>query len=203
MKRRAVGKGSWTGSAVALALLLLGALAAGSALAGCSIDRRSSAFACQGNGDCESGRMCIDQLCVVPNKDAGGDCPQGCTRCEGGTCYVDCTSARCDNFDCPAGFKCNITCGTGRCTDIDCGASDCDVLCEGANACIDVDCGTGKCNVVCSGRRSCTEVTCDDSCGCQVTCDGLVSCTDVTCPMGCNEGNGCSSTAAAACNTCS
>jgi hypothetical protein len=117
------------------------------ALAGCSVDRRSSAFACEGTPDCSGGRVCVDQFCVVPGSGSGSDgaCPKDCTRCEGGTCYLDCTEEDCINFDCPSGWKCNITCGQDRCVNVDCGTSDCDVQCDGNDACTDVDCGTGRC----------------------------------------------------------
>lgn len=186
MSARAVGL-------VAMAMLVVG-------LAGCSVDRRSSAFACGGTPDCSGGRVCVDSFCVLPG-DGSGACPEDCTRCEGGTCYLDCSKQDCDRFDCPSGWKCNITCGQGRCTNIDCGTSDCDVLCEGTNACDDVDCGTGRCSVTCSGRLSCMALDCEDACACDVSCVGALACTDVACPQGCAAGNGCSATAAT-CNTC-
>jgi hypothetical protein len=196
-----LGSGACKGNGMLLVALLMLV-----GLTGCSIDRRSGAFACESTRDCSGGRVCIDQLCVLPGSgsgDAGSDCPTDCTRCEGGTCYLDCTEKDCDGFDCPAGWKCNITCAQGRCSNIDCGASDCDLMCTGTNACDDVTCGPGRCNVLCTSGKSCLAIDCEDACSCQVTCDGLISCADIVCPEGCAADTGCSATATATCNTCS
>lgn len=193
-------------------LIALIALIAAAALAACTIDRRSDAYVCNTTPDCSGGRICVDQLCVVPpDGGPGGDsglpatCPAACTRCDQGTCFVDCVTKDCDNFTCPAGWKCNIACGQRRCNDLDCGNSECDITCIGSNACEDVRCGPKRCNIVCDDRNSCENVDCSTSCACQLTCNSVFGClgSDLSCPAGCAVGTeaGCDGTTAT-CNRC-
>lgn len=198
-----------------LLLALVGSLVGllGLAGAGCTIERRSDAYVCRETPDCSDGRICVNQLCVLgpdagPIDGAPATCPASCTRCENGTCVLDCSTKDCENFTCPTGWKCRISCGARRCQDIDCGSSECDITCTGANACEDVRCGPKRCNISCVDRNSCEMVDCASSCSCTLTCSAAFGClgADLSCPTGCAQGaggvNGCDGTSAT-CNRCS
>lgn len=190
---------------LSLATALVFSLAA--SLTACTIDRRSDALACQRTTDCSDGRVCVDAYCVLGDDGGGGgsnaECPEDCTRCEGGTCYRDCMNEDCRRFSCPEGWKCNVTCGANRCRDIDCDEGDCEITCAGTNACGDITCGQGRCAVTCDGVGACKDVECEEACSCQVTCATVPSCQPLgaSCPAQCDAGNGCNGSSAA-CNTC-
>lgn len=207
----------------ALATLALAA----AATAGCTINHRTSEYACAQHGDCAQGRVCSGGFCVVSGvipdaptadarpPDAPTTCPEPCTNCNFETmqCNVDCPLEDCESrVVCPAGWNCYIECRTpDSCrAGVDCrDAASCDIQCLATNSCRGVVCGPGKCNVHCAGTNSCQaignipSVTCGPSCACDVTCQPLSSCASPSCTSAACDppGRGCSSTPAG-CNTC-
>lgn len=168
----------------------------------CAIDRRSDDFACSSSRDCNSGRSCIDNVCVLGVVDAA-PCPSNCSSCDvsARTCTIDCATANCAaRVVCPAGWACNVKCNAeNSCRNgVSCAnTTSCSVECLGKSSCQDVVCGAGKCTVDCSGEQSCRNVACGSSCACDVTCGGSSSCrgqllcTQPTCgtlnPRGCSS----------------
>lgn len=186
-------------------------------LAGCGIDKRTSAFQCETDGDCDSDRRCEEGFCTVGPRDladaarAAGDgsltpvidaptpdaflCPVTCTGgcLEDSTCAIDCSvDGSCsDPIVCPANVPCQVSCtGMGSCAgSVSCAAgAECDVDCSGADSC-----GAG--------------VSCADACSCEVLCGGAGSCaTPATCPAApankCRTGNGCNATGHPRCDEC-
>jgi len=169
-------------------------LALAAAIAGCSINKRTSAFRCETDSDCESDRRCEEGYCTVGARDlpdaAPGTpdapvvpvidaeppdafiCPTACTGgCEEDfTCLIDCSAdASCaEPIVCPANLPCQVTCtGAGSCqTTIDCtAASDCDITCGADDACSGV--------ISCAADREC-----DVACSNAGTCAAGVSCAD-------------------------
>jgi hypothetical protein len=182
-------------------------LTCAAASAACSIDRRSDAFACDSTADCSPDRVCVEQTCVLGSRvpDAGADgpaCPPGCSRCDGKSCFIDCTLQRCNDLVCPVGFTCEVMCGAGGCDGIDCRGGPCNLFCLGVNACRDVTCGDKACRVSCVGRKSCVNIDCEDSCSCDVTCTATESCAGNTCPTDCAGLNGGCDGTSPTCNRC-
>jgi hypothetical protein len=190
----------------------------------CSISHKSDGYACTIQSDCNDGRQCVDNFCIVPGSidatvfhDArtngdGNGCPTGCTSCVVSThqCTIDCSmnAGACSNGKvvCPSGWACNVECNTdGACKDgVSCvGATSCAISCSAHNSCQNIQCGLGKCSVDCSGVASCQGVACGNSCACDVTCLGAQSCQSVQCTAtACKVGLGCSSLVAPACHSC-
>ena len=191
---------------------MLVGLWSGTGLTGCGIDKRSSAFQCETDGDCDSDRRCEDGYCTVGPRDladaAGvtGDgpvgpvidgtpadaflCPAACTGgCLGdSTCVIDCSGdGSCgDPIVCPANVPCQVSCtGIGSClTTIDCSASsDCDISCAGEGAC--------------SGTVSCPlGAECDVACAGTTSCAAGVSCADsCSCEVLCAGAGSCAAAA--------
>ena len=147
------------------------------ALAGCFVDRKSSALACDSTADCTGGRTCDQGYCVTDG------CPAECTSCDSAarTCHIDCAlPGDCFEVDCPVGYACDVTCAAGS----DCG---------------NIFCSDGACNVSCDGAQSCGAIDCSTSCSCNVTCAGN-GCSLPTCPSGCETADGCDSSGA--CDVC-
>jgi hypothetical protein len=175
------------------ALLLVGAaLAALAAVAtpSCSVNRRSSGYACDNNSDCDVGRLCSRGYCIErggPEPVPGG-CPSGCTTCdlEEQTCDIDCSEGtRCTIAQCPPGFDCTIRCmAPGGCTLIDCSAAaSCEITCSGVLACQNITCGPGACDVDCIGTGACGLLDCRSSCRCDQFCRSPTSCASSSCPI--------------------
>jgi hypothetical protein len=203
------------------ALLVCFALASAFGL-GCSIDKRSDAFACIKNADCNNGRTCVGGFCVVEGTGNGidaptgsnGQCPGNCSSCSTNaagekTCDINCNQTNCTNgtIDCPAGFACTVECaGNNDCrSGVSCvGSLSCSITCGNDQTCNSVTCGSGPCNVTCSGRDSCQNVNCGSACSCDVSCTGQQSCINLTCGHNdtCAGTNGCSSKLDAICNSC-
>jgi hypothetical protein len=108
----------------------------------CSINHRSSDYACTQQSDCEAGRTCVGGFCVDdglpkdartgvdattpvdarPVVDAQPDapvqpvCPSQCTSCNFAMheCRIDCTQTNCvtQAVVCPPGWNCDIACST-------------------------------------------------------------------------------------------
>jgi len=169
-----------------LAAMLTAALAVALAITvgpACSIDSRSDDFRCGNGVRCDPGRDCVDGYCVVDPSEVdggGGDCPAACSRCEGGTCFIDCDDAN-ECVDarvaCPDGMPCEVTCSfAGSCA-------------QG------VSCGDGACTITCSGPGSCDgDLDCSNACACTTTCPGAGACTgNVSCPGpgSCRQGGQC------------
>jgi hypothetical protein len=203
-------------------VLFAGTIVMASLASSCAINHKSDSYACTITADCNDGRQCVDNFCIIPGSiDAAvfhdariGDasqCPSGCTSCNITThsCTIDCSQngGACSNkVMCPPGWACNVQCDTdGACKNgVSCvGATSCAISCSAHNSCQGVQCGLGKCTVDCSGVASCQGVQCGNSCACDVTCLGSQSCTSVQCTAtACKLGLGCSSLAAAACHSC-
>lgn len=164
-------------------VLVLTALAAA-----CSIDRRSDDLRCENQGDCGPDRTCTGGWCVAGEdpSDAGVDaldgaaCPAACTRCETGSCIIECneTDACAAPIVCPAGLPCVVRCG-------------------GANACAGgITCSTSRCDVTCTGNGSCDgDIDCRDACACTTSCTGNGACNQslIECPGPgfCTQGGQC------------
>lgn len=149
----------------------------------CAVDHRSIDYTCGSSSDCNSGRKCIDNYCIVPGSiDASEACPSNCTSCtfETHTCTIECAKANCAaKVACPAGWACSVKCDVdGSCSNgVTCaGTTSCSVECTARNSCSEVACGTGKCLVTCSGAQACQNVRCNSSCACDVQCSGKGSC---------------------------
>jgi hypothetical protein len=178
------------------------------ALAGCGIDKRTSAFQCETDTDCESDRRCEEGYCTVGPRDladaARGSadapvspgidatppdafiCPADCTGgcLEDFTCVIDCSAdGSCGApIVCPANIPCQVSCtGIGSCvTTIDCTlASDCDINCAADGAC--------------SGSVSCAVgAECDVGCAGANSCGAGVSCADAcSCEVLCGGAGSC------------
>lgn len=200
------------------------------AVVSCSINHRSGAYACETNADCEDGRVCSDDLCVVPGgtkppdaaigdaakpPDAPPDgraCPDVCTSCntEKKECIINCgmnPDGCTDAVVCPAGWHCNVMCSVQNscrqgvnCTN----ALSCNIACSGQGSCRMVACGPGKCDVNCTGQGACRGISCGQSCGCDVNCSNNAECSGVMCTeFQCRKtfGTGCTSQPFG-CNTC-
>lgn len=175
--------------AVVLVGILLGVAPA------CAIDHRSDDYACATSRDCNGGRTCVDNACVLASSIDASSCPSNCTSCNmvAHTCTIDCAAATANcaaKVVCPAGWNCNVKCDRdGSCRNgVSCASTtSCVVECSGQNSCQDVACGTGACSVNCSGTQSCRNVSCGSSCACDVKCSGPQSCTSgsVRCAPGC------------------
>lgn len=182
-------------------------------VASCGINKRTSAFKCDSDIDCESDRRCEEGYCtvgprgdlpdaqpgapdarVVPVIDASPPdafiCPTACTGgcLEDFTCVIDCSAdGSCiDPVVCPPNLPCQVTCtGAGSCTNtIDCTmASDCDIACT-----VDGACG---------GLVSCAEnAECDVACAGANSCAAGVSCaTACSCDVTCNGTDSCATAA--------
>lgn len=172
--------------------------------AGCSVNHRSTDFACSAEQRCADGRTCVDGFCVIA-ADSGavdtpgplGDaavCPSPCTSCNPAQkiCTVDCSlnSDVCNRaVSCPAGWNCNVLCSiNNQCNSgVSCGgAASCTITCSGRQTCRTVTCGTGACNVTCLGPASCNnQVTCGTG-ACNVNCSGNLACGgEVSCGQAC------------------
>ena len=188
----------------------------------CSINHRSGDYECTLQTDCEPGRLCIGNYCVVPGggpidapKNTDGPrtdgsidgppnvCPPQCTSCDNPskTCVIDCNLTSCTGNQpivCPTGWGCKIGCTTNNAcaSGINCnGAKSCEITCSGQGSCRMLECGTGDCNVQCIGQNSCRGVNCGNSCACDVTCSTNASCEFLTCsdPLCDPFGKGCTS----------
>jgi hypothetical protein len=152
---------------LAIALLIA---AAG---AGCTIDKRTAAFRCDVDSDCESDRRCEEGFCTVGVRDLPDSAP--------GT--PDAPVVPVFDASPPDAFNCPGEC-TGGCTDnvtclIDCSAADScatPIVCPPGLACV----------VTCTGAPSCqTTIDCSASLGCQVSCGAIGACSGaITCPPG-------------------
>jgi len=183
-------------------------------LAACSIQHRSDEYACNKPADCNNGRTCVDNFCVVPGgttADAAktdgaphidaSSCPPGCSTCNvtQKTCTIDCQSSNCTGqVACPAGYKCDIKCDSDNAcrNGVDCTAAlSCNITCSSGGSCRNVQCGLGPCDVACTGTGSCRSVACNASCACDVTCTGAQSCSSgIQCSsLACQAGLGCTS----------
>jgi hypothetical protein len=158
----------------------------------CSVQRRSSSYACDNTRDCEAGRVCTRGFCVDRTAPAPDECPTECTVCDldDQTCEIDCsTGAPCPLVTCPPGFSCTILCDAPQgCGMIDCTAgADCDITCTGPGACPRIECGTEPCDVDCEGQGACGFLDCADSCRCDQSCREPGACLLSSCPTGQTE----------------
>jgi hypothetical protein len=179
------------------------ALIAFLALSGCGFDSRSGQFACEPDGDCDDGRVCVDGWCVVEGAMPAADADVGPFTCSDISCTLTCTDENPCAFaiECPDSRPCIIQCsGAGSCSrEVDCGSSsDCQVTCSGVGSCgQEVDCDNGSCEILCVGIASCAgPVDCDDACACRVSCEGEGACgSSNSCSrQQCADGNECIAT---------
>jgi hypothetical protein len=184
------------------------------ALAGCKLDRRSGAYACDTQADCDDGRTCDDGWCVEvgggdggavadadpdqpdadPNQpDAGPDaafvCPGACSSCNAeNVCIMACPTlgACADQVVCPPGVACKVEC-------------------EGDNSCAaGVDCtDAASCRIECNGAGSCAQRLLCGQGQCIVECPGTDSCTAGTdCSASCACVTNCAASACDAPSAC-
>lgn len=174
----------------------------------CLVTRRSEGYACDGDGDCTSGRVCDRGYCVPAT------CPSVCTSCDltDKTCSIVCSSSNtCGAVVCPPGYDCTIKCSNpNACSAIDCRASaGCDITCSGQSACGPITCGPQACQIDCTSTGACSEVNCVDSCQCDIKCNNN-ACPTSSCPQPggllCTEdgtaATPCASSASSTCDTC-
>lgn len=149
--------------------------------AGCSIDARSDDLRCDNQGDCPADRTCTGGWCVAGTGPIDSPaCPAACTRCETGSCIIECdvAGACAAPVVCPAGLPCVVRCG-------------------GANACAGgVTCSADRCDVTCSGTGSCDgNIDCSTACACTTACSGAGACNQslIECPGPgfCTQGGQC------------
>ena len=192
-------------------------LAAGIALAGCSVSHRSGDFVCDKQSDCSAGRSCVEGFCVFPD-DAGipdgphadaAVCPSVCTSCnlDQKSCTIDCAlNGGCKTqVICPLGFSCDVQCSRdGACgSGVNCtGSTSCKITCSGTQSCRNLSCGLGACAISCTGSQSCGEVSCGSSCACDVSCSGIALCRNLSCKPGCAVGTRSCTSLTVGCNTC-
>jgi len=108
---------------------------------------------CESDGDCPSGRDCVDGACVIPPCTTNADCDLG-TLCASGQCIPGCrTHLECgDDESCVSGecrpnpTGCTI-CGSCS-TDADCGSG-------GAYYCEDLGSGSKVCTKACNATADC------------------------------------------------
>ncbi|HEU5060023.1 MAG TPA: hypothetical protein VFU21_26005 [Kofleriaceae bacterium] len=183
-------------------------LAVALAASACGIDKRTSAFRCETDSDCDGDRRCEEGYCTVGPRDLADatpgaadapfvpiidasppdafDCPDACTGgcLEDFTCVIDCSAdASCaDPIVCPPGLPCQVSCtGLGSCvTTIDCtAATDCDITCTADGSCSGaVSCAVGE--------------ECDVLCVGASSCAAGVSCAgSCSCEVGCTGTDSC------------
>lgn len=133
--------------------------------------------------------------------DAGVDACGGCRgACDGGSCFVDCTTSPCTGELCAPTLPCTVQCPqTGSCTGVRCTSSDsCAISCTSKDACDGVTCRTGSCSVVCQGNEAChggkgieleagsAELVCQGGGACATS----ASCNGGTCRLVCVQNGG-------------
>ena len=164
----------------------------GLAATSCSVNRRSAAFACDRDDDCDDDRACVRGYCtaraIVSPPPTTSGCPAGCTTCDldDKTCDIECGILQpCARAICPAGFSCTIGCtAPGACNDVDCtSGTDCEITCFGADACGTIRCGEGACDVSCIGKEACGLLDCGRSCRCDQVCADDTACGASLCPL--------------------
>ena len=184
--------------------LLLGALSF-CLLASCSFESRSSAFACDVEGNCPNDRVCEMGWCVVPGSNQADAnpllpdanlalpdanlalpdaappeadaMPPACLACEGGTCTEDCTITGDCAYDCSVdACNCSFSCTAD--------ADKCNGECK-ANTTCSVDCGGAKqCHPKCKPGAIC-DFDCTSVSDCKrAQCEGdaqcILNCTGTT-----------------------
>jgi hypothetical protein len=169
--------------------LLLGLVLFGAgALANCSgksaagddegCRRGSERCQCGSGQECDSGLVCLSEICVEDGGNSGGaggepGCGTGQASCDGA-----CVNLQTDARHCG---RCGIVCEDGTvCADGACSCPTGRSACGGV--CVDLTSdpmNCGACAVVCEGEEVCSEATCADSCTDDLTQCGQ-SCVDLT-----------------------
>lgn len=186
-------------------------------VSGCGIDKRTAAFRCDSDIDCESDRRCEEGYCTLGPRDLADATPGAAdapvspvidaTPPDAFLCPTACTGGCLDDFTCLIDCSADASCGEP----VVCPANlPCQVTCTGLDACAGiVTCAPGvECDVQCGGENSCAAgVSCADACSCEVLCTGAGSCaTASTCPPApankCRTGNGCNTTGHPRCDEC-
>jgi hypothetical protein len=116
----------------------------------------------------DAGPMC-------PNVAGSGTCPAVCTRCENGTCIVDCNypyACGLAQLKCPMGWACSILCSSaaGACSaplSVQCADGPCLIQCA-SGACLGskMVCGSGACEARCNPGSGQPAVECGSACSC-------------------------------------
>jgi hypothetical protein len=154
---------------------------------------------CRLDGDCENGRCSSAgtcRACGLRLTSVQTACPASCTRCDGGTCHIECASAgACKDavLACPPDVACQILCtGEGACEDATatCPAEfPCDISCAGGQSCkgMTVSCAGGPCALACAADSACerTSLRCGND-GCEAKCSGGAATPQVVCGESCD-----------------
>lgn len=153
---------------------------------------------CRVAADCENDRCTASGICRscglrLTSTDAA--CPAICTRCLGGTCYIDCDDAgscRDATFACPPGLACRIECSAENgCSSlvVQCpNEFPCDVTCTGRKSCLGLklECTTGPCALGCGAETACDQarMTCGTD-RCSADCAAGAGVPALTCDEAC------------------
>jgi hypothetical protein len=154
---------------------------------------------CRADVDCQSGRCSSAgtcRACGLRLTSVQTACPASCTRCEAGTCFIECASeGACKEatLACPPNVACQIACtGAGACENASatCPAEfPCDVSCNGKRACkgMTVSCGSGPCEMACTADSACEAMSlrCGDD-RCEAKCSGGAVAPQVACEDSCD-----------------
>lgn len=154
--------------------------------------------ACRVAADCENDR-CTDsgicRSCGLRLTSTDAACPAACSRCLGGTCYIDCDNAgacRDMRLACPPGLACRIECSAENgCSNIvvECPSEfPCDVVCASRASCVGLElgCSTGPCALGCGAEGACDPARI--ACGtdrCSADCAAGASAPELACNGAC------------------
>jgi hypothetical protein len=148
--------------------------------------------------DCENDRCTASGICRscglrLTSTDTA--CPAACTRCLGGTCYIDCDNAgacRDVSLACPPGLACEVECSAENgCSNllIHCpNEFPCDVSCTGQRSCLGLEltCSTGPCALGCGAEGACDQsrITCGTD-RCSADCTAGAGIPELACNDSC------------------
>jgi hypothetical protein len=154
---------------------------------------------CQADADCLSGRCSSAgtcRACGLRLTSVQTACPASCTRCDAGTCYIECASnAACKEavLICPPNMACQVACtGESACekSSVACPAEfPCDLVCTGKQACkgTTAACGSGPCVLNCAAEAACKDATlrCGDDL-CEAKCSAGAETPQIDCGESCD-----------------
>jgi hypothetical protein len=153
---------------------------------------------CRVAADCENDRCTASGICrscglrLTSTETA---CPAACTRCLGGTCYIDCDNAgvcRDMTLVCPPGLACRVECSAENgCSNLSVECPNefpCDVSCAGEKSCVGLElaCTSGPCALGCGAAQACDQARI--SCGtdrCSADCAAGAAVPELACDEAC------------------